>query len=94
MFSFPCELSGVTYLFTFRWNDREQVWHLLLSDGDGDAIASCAVLLNVAMFAGVADDRAPPGYFFAIDLDGAGTDPAYTDLGRRVAVTFVPFSEL
>ena len=68
------DLEGTSFVFTFRWNEREQRWYLDLRDTDG-----AAILLGVKMVANwqilrllVDSDRRPPGEIIVQDTSGGG----------------------
>lgn len=92
-FTFACELEGVSYTFTFRWNDRDSAWFMEIGDGAGLALISglrivINILLLKALRGGVSGDL-PPGDFIAIDTTGREEDAAFEDLGRRVQILYV-----
>lgn len=90
-FAFSCELVGVTYGFTFRWNDREGAWFLDLTDGEGNPIGSgIKIVVSLDLLGPFhSDPRCPVGALVAFDTTGQDLDPGFADLGDRVLVMFM-----
>lgn len=95
LFSFDCQLDGTTYLFAFRWNERDAQWLFDLSDVDRVPIVSgVAVVVDFPLGARCADARMPPGMLVAVDTTGAHADPGETDLGARTVIVYTTAAEL
>jgi hypothetical protein len=97
-FSFNCELDGVTYGFSFRWNDRDSAWFLDIADGGGTPMLSgIRVVINLLLLRairGVSGLALPPGDLIALDTTGQGLDAAFEDLGRRVQILYLTQAEI
>lgn len=95
-FGFGTELDGVTYRFSFRWNDRLAQWVMDLADGDGNALVSgLRVVIDTPLlrrFRGRAG--MPPGELIAVDTEDTLRDADLEDLGRRVAVFYLSGDEI
>jgi hypothetical protein len=87
------QLDGVTYLLTFRWNDRQEMWFLTVSDIDGDAIVSgLAMVQNWSLLRLVTDERRPPGRLVVFNTENR--DPTLTDFGRSAALIYLEEADL
>jgi hypothetical protein len=94
-FGFGVELSGRSYGFTFRWNDRLEQWCLDVLDGDGARIVSgVRVVVGVPLLQRFRNPALPPGLLAAIDTDGGNVDPGFADLGRRVVLSYADLEDL
>lgn len=72
-FEFATELEGVTYTFTFRWNDRQEAWSMDIGDGEGNLLAAgikvvvdVPLLFTLRLLPGL-----PPGELMVIDTQGS-----------------------
>lgn len=86
--SFTCQLDDVKYFIEARYNSRNGVWSLDLSD---DA-TRVPILTGLALVLGV--DLLEPynlgiGRLIAIDTEGRGRDATADDLGTRVTVNWI-----
>lgn len=94
-FAFRAEIEGITYSFTWRWNDRDGAWFLDLGDGSGVAIISgIKIVINLLLLGGATSKLLPTGDFVAFDTAGKGLDAGFEDLGRRVQVYYFTRAEL
>lgn len=83
------ELDGRLYGLALRWNEREEVWYLTLSDQAGAPIvAGVRVVVDWDLLRKCVDARRPPGTLMAVDSTGEG-DPGLSDLGDRVKIVYV-----
>lgn len=95
LYTFGVELDGVTYLLTFRWNDREAAWFFDLADSDGDPLMSGRkVTIGTALLARFRTPGLPPGELEAIDTTGAQVEAGFDELGARVQLVYFAASEL
>jgi hypothetical protein len=82
-------LDGVTYVLTFRWNERASYWTLSIADQDAAPIASGLALLTGSMLLRrCVDARRPPGELVVVDTTGEGGDAGLSDLGTRFALVY------
>jgi hypothetical protein len=99
-FSFSCELDGVSYSFTFYFNDRDGLWYFDLGDANGTtlvaglaAVTGMPLLSCVRYLAGT-----PPGELIVIDTSapstGVATDPTFDSLGRQHKMYYASPAEL
>lgn len=94
-FVFSTELNQVTYGFEFRWNDREGAWYVTLLDGQSNVLVAGRKVVLGPLFSRY---RGVPGVWqdadiFVTDTSFGGLDPSYTDLGRRVVLTYATYEE-
>lgn len=75
-FEQPWTLSGVTYLFTVRYNTRANTWFLDMADATGQAIV-CGIALRGQrdLLAPYRAKNVPSGTLFVYDRSGNNTDP-------------------
>lgn len=85
------ELDGVVLQFRVRWRARMGAWYIDTLDATGDPIVVGRRLSpGSSPWAGVVDDRLPPGILTVI-----GRDPyRRNDLGGDVVVVYVSASEI
>lgn len=90
------ELEGTSYVFVFRWNEREQRWYLDLRDTDGASIVvGQKIVANWPILRLVVDEgRRPPGEIIVQDTSGRGRDPRLGDLGTRVRLIYLTEAEV
>lgn len=94
-FGFSTELEGVTYSFSWRWNDRDGAWYLEIGDGSGVVlITGIKVVVDKFLLGGSNLEGLPSGDFIAIDTTGRELDAGFEDLGRRVQVHYFTRDEL
>lgn len=91
--------DGVTFLLTFRWNQRDGHWYLSIADGDGVAIRSGMMLAtNEPLLRGCVDANRPAGELIIVDTTGASDlDPGFDDLGAvgaRFVLMYVTAAEM
>ena len=89
-------LGGVDFLLTFRWSQRQGLWHLDMADADGTPIASgLPLVVGARLLSRLVDARRPPGELVVADTAGThDVDPAWEGLGARFALLYVEQSEL
>lgn len=94
-FTFSTELEGVSYSFSFRWNDRDGAWFMGIGDGSGNPlVAGIKVLLGVALLGRRPAPGLPPGNIIVIDTTDQDIDAAYEDLGRRIQLYYLTTDEI
>ena len=97
-YTFSIDLDAKTYVFNFRWNDRDAAWFFDVELLDGSRLATARkIVLNVPLLAALGDPRLPPGALIALDLNDAGgvaTPPNIDELGARVRLYYLSAAEL
>lgn len=95
-FKLTTELDGVAYSLSFRWNGRAGQWVLDFGDGEGNVVKAGirCVVSKLILERNQGETGIPPGYLVFLDTSGAGADMAFSDLGRRVQLFYVPAAEL
>lgn len=88
-FGFSCELDGIAYSFSFRWNQRIGAWFMTVGDGEGtDIVSGVRIVLSLDLLAHYNNVLLPPGRMYAFDTTGSNVDAGFEDLGRRVVVLY------
>jgi hypothetical protein len=94
-YDFEIELEQRSFLFTFRWNARDDAWIFDLATGDGEAILSGRkVTLGMPLLARFRDARLPAGDLLALDTTGQDVEPGLEELGGRVVLLYVEAGDL
>jgi hypothetical protein len=94
-YTFEMELDGVTFGFTFNWNERAGAWFFSIADVNGVPLLSGRrVVVNFPLLARFRDPRLPAGDLEAVDTSGEKLDPGLADLGARVRLLYMPIAEL
>lgn len=95
-FEFSSELDGVTFTFTFRWNDRDDCWYFDLGDAQGlplanglKAVTRWQLLSALRSLTGL-----PKGELLVVDTAGKDEEPTFDSLGRRHLMFYIPEVEL
>lgn len=83
-------LDGTTYQLLFRWNAREEVWYLTISDMDDVVLAAGLKLVSgAALLRHLTDfDTRPPGELF---FDGVATRD---NLGTEARLIYLDAAEV
>ncbi len=90
-----CAIDGETFVFWWRWNEREATWYVSISDSENLPIVSgVRVVLKTNLLEGVADSRLPSGEIRVRDLTGATAEPTRETLGKSVVVVYVSDEEI
>jgi hypothetical protein len=88
-FYFVVELDGLEYQIFLKYNDREGVWYMDLSDTKGNAIRSGVKLsVNFPVLRLAMIPERPPGEIIALDTTTPPADPDLTGLDQRVALIY------
>lgn len=75
-YKFTIRLSGITYTFHIRWNERAGRWFFdLATASDLPLVSSVPLLIRKNLIARFATAGLPPGYFFVLDETGQNTEP-------------------
>jgi len=94
-YSFDVELDGVTFTFSFEWNDRDSGWYFSISDVNAVPLLSGRrVVLDYPLINIYRDIRLPAGSLVAIDTSSKDEEPGLTDLGERVKLIYLTRAEL
>ena len=95
-FGFRCELDGITWTFTFRWNHRSGQWCFDLGDSSGNLLITTIPIVPGFPLLDRWRNRTgtPAGDIRAFVTDGVTTDLAFEDLGRRVQLVYLSPSEV
>ena len=95
-FEFGCELEGVTFTFTFRFNDRDGCWYFDIADASGNALArglkavtGWPLLSALRTLPGL-----PPGELVVSDEAGLDEEPTFDSLGRRHLMFYLSAAEV
>lgn len=92
--TFGTTLLSTNYIVNLRWNTRDAAWYFdLLDQNEAPIVSGIKILLGVELGRRTTDQRMPKGVFWAADLSGQGLDATFFDLGSRVVVYFIPFTE-
>jgi hypothetical protein len=96
-FDLQATLDDVTYTLEFRWNVRLGAWFMNVLDAEGvePSLLGVRLVVDFPLTQNIVD-RAPPGFFLALDTgsaEGEGQDPGFDDLGNRVQLWYVPEEE-
>ena len=76
------ELDGASYSLDFRYSEREAVWYLAVSSGEGDLLASGIKLVCFyPLLRGRTDPRLPKGTLM-VHATGDDSPPGLEDLGE------------
>ena len=88
-YTIDTDLSGVVFRIRIEWNTRGEFWTIGLLEMDDTVIVDGqAIRADWEPFRQIVDERMPAGRIIVVDMTGAGTDPAYDDLGVRVLVMY------
>lgn len=94
-YTFQCELDRVSFNFALEWTDRDSGWYMSIRDVVGAPLLSGRrVVLNYPLINLYREAGLPLGSIMALDSTGTDTEPGYADLGDRVYLAYIPFSEL
>ncbi len=85
-------LEGTTYDFLFRWNTRDQSWHMDISRLGVPSVRGVKVVNSQDLLVTYAyrrtDGLLPPGTFKVEDSDGRFRDPDTTTFGDDVVLFY------
>ena len=90
-------LDGISYLLSFRWNQRESCWYLSIALQDETPLADgIKIVCNVYLLRKFVDIRLPPGQLMAIANNNDTSPPGIDELGqdRRVTLLYLTVDEL
>ena len=83
-------IQGVRYTFTFRWNDREQLWFMTIGDSaNNDIVAGVPLHWGRNLLSQYAGLPLPRGVFVVRDKTQQGVDPGLTSFGLTHALYFM-----
>ncbi len=94
-YDFTSVIGGIAYVFDVRWNARAAAWFFDVREASGifvmrgiKIVLGCYLgrLSNHPLFAN--------GVMVAVDLSGAEREATFDDLGRRVAIQYIPVLDL
>lgn len=90
---FVCRLGDKKLQFNVRFNDRQGVWLMSITDAPTDTklVDGVAILLGTEL---LSPFNLGIGYLVAFDEDGTNTDATETDLGSRVNVYWLSSDEI
>jgi|SRR5581483_1588300 len=90
-------LEGVSYVLTFKYNQRENAWYFDIAQADATPIISgVKIICNRPLTRRFASISKPPGEFLAISNNGDNTLPGAGELGdgKRVTLLYLTSDEL
>lgn len=88
------EMDGTSYVLEFRYNEREQVYYLMVSLTDGTLLAQGIKLVsNYPLLQGYNDERMPLGELWAVASGPDDSPAALGDLGGRVSLVYYTAAE-
>lgn len=94
-YDFDIDLDGVTFIFEFEWNDRDDGWYMTIRDVNSAVLlAGRRVVLNYPLINIYRDAALPAGSLTAIDTGSTDIEPAFGDLGDRVKLLYTPKADL
>lgn len=89
-FKFQTDLDGVTFSFSFQWNETAAAWFMTIGDAEENPLVSG---LRVVVGFPLANRVLPAGFFtgllYAVDTSGQDLDPALDDFGTRVLLKYL-----
>ena len=90
------DLDGTDFVFTFRFNEREQRWYMDLRTPDGDDVHMGVKVVTDWLLLRLLVDQTnrPRGEIYAVDATGSGLDARLGDLGTRVRLIYFDEGEL
>jgi hypothetical protein len=89
-YDFTTVIEDRTYLFEFRWNDRDSAWYMSVFEQDNTPIISgVKVVLGVGLGRRSNHPLFFDGVFRAVDTSGLLVDPTLDDLGTRVEIRYL-----
>ena len=82
-------LNGTQYVLSFRYNTRTDRWILdIKTSADEYIIMGIPILLGTGLIDRFVDDRLPPGYLFAINLEDEFAEGGAEDLGQNLLLIY------
>lgn len=88
-YEFSLQLEGVTYFFSFEWNERGQYWSMDILDQDQNhLVAGVRMSVNINLLGRFKDTRLPAGIFILLDSSGKNLDPAVDNFGTVVELFY------
>lgn len=92
-YTFSTELEGRSYVFDFRYNQRENAWYFSVALDDGtELIGGVKVVCGFDLLRKAADVRLPPGLLIAIPNGKDNSTPGLGELGESARVTLTYFT--
>lgn len=94
-YTLVCPLDDIHLSFDVHWNSRDKAFYFDIYESDDTVVA-----LNIKVVTGIPLGRRSQHSFFkdhvitAVDTTGAGKDPGYDDLNRRVLVVVQSTTDL
>lgn len=82
-------LDGRTYTLGLRFNSREGMWYISLSDAQGLLLAPTKLVAGPPLLRYLRGPRKPPGELIAMDRSGHLGNAGLADLGTRVVLAYV-----
>ena len=93
-YRFGTSLDDVQYTIDIRWNGRDAAWYMDVLAEDGTPIRrGIKVVLGGILGRRCIAPGFPDGVLIAADQSRLGRDATVDDLGKRVAVFFVPYED-
>jgi len=94
-YRFNTSLDGVAYIIDVRFNDRESAWYMnLLAEDETPIRQGMKLVLGTLIGGRSASASFPQGSFAMLDQSGEKADADFDDLGVRVLLQFIPFTDL
>jgi hypothetical protein len=88
-----CDLDGVTYSLHFRWNQRDESWHLDLSTLDGTPIAmGLKLVTRFPLLRRNLHPSRPPGELLLLDAKDQDAPATLEEFGGRFGLYYVEAS--
>lgn len=85
-------IEGASYVFEFRYNEREDTWSFSLSLPDGTALATGRKIVCNKDLLGLSDTRFPPGILMAVSNMPDDRPPGMGELGPAERVSLLYFT--
>jgi len=86
-------LDGVDYTLGFRYNQRENVYYLIVADALGTVLnGGIKLVSNLLLLQNVIDTRMPPGELIAQTYGANDASPGLGELGigQRATLWYIP----
>lgn len=82
-YKFKIDLDGDLFTLRFKFNERQQTWHMDIMTGDTEEpiISGRPLITDLNVFGRFKDARLPKGTFLMTALADDGSDPGRDSLG-------------
>lgn len=88
-FEIQTALDGLTVFLRFTWMERQELWHMSVSDSTKTPILSgIPMVINTDLWTRFKIDSLPKGLLLLYDASGSQQECGRNDLGQRCALIY------